>query len=187
GALRGESPDVHLIDDLTLGPAAAPPGVGPWEGGRVDHLGRAVRPLWLKAGGRVREGVTAIKAIAIQGAGPSAGEETGEEAARLRGEGRRQRRPTPRYDLHALPRRCPHAEMDPLPGLDFCADRQLPLHLHPGWTPWPSIWGDHCTKTQRTCRHVRCMNGFPIQETDSRGSVPVSKRIPGVVQRSAPH
>ncbi len=52
-ALSGERADVHLVNDLSISPDAGPFGIAPAEVVRVDHLGRAMRAIRLKAGGRI--------------------------------------------------------------------------------------------------------------------------------------
>ena len=55
GALWRERADVELVDGQAVRPEPVPAIVVPAVAGRIDDLGRAVRPVRLRARARVRE------------------------------------------------------------------------------------------------------------------------------------
>src|SRR5260370_27706345 len=72
GALRRKGPDVQLVDNRLFPGAAAPAGIAPDVGPRVDHLARPVHILRLIARGRVGNAQAVRKHEAISRAGAGA-------------------------------------------------------------------------------------------------------------------
>ena len=84
GAARGKSADVHLVDHLTFAAYAFPVFVGPGKGGRIDHLGGAVRTFRLPARSRIGPPLAFTELVAVEIASFSSGIDPTEIAITLR-------------------------------------------------------------------------------------------------------
>ena len=104
-ALRRKGADVQFVDDRLLPGAAAPAGVAPGIGRRIDHLARPVHILRLITRGRVRDAqaIRQHEAISRTGAGAIGDELV--PALADRSHGHRSRRPA-----RSEPRRCGGAQ-----------------------------------------------------------------------------
>ena len=121
---RREGADVHLVNDLPLAADARPARVGPAEAAGVDHLGRPVRAVRLKARRRVGEGpAVAVEPVAVEAAVARSRDQSREVAVAFRLQFRHPRGLTFEDHLDALPPGRPDAEVD-------AATR---LHLRPDW------------------------------------------------------
>ncbi len=147
GSLARERADVQLVDDRAFERNAGPRPIGPGKRARVDHAGGPVRPLGLKARGRIGKRVAAVEAIAIEGTGSGVGDRAREVAVGFAPEADRTRRPRARstvgsrsfaraagrpaveHDLDASMIGCPHPKVHAPLRRGFRAHGQAPPRI----------------------------------------------------------